>query len=75
MPMNISMWCVMFYFLQVKNSLVVSSLLHCRWGKLEVACLNLVSPLTVLPAVTCQECIDIMRKEGFDQLPVVDNGG
>lgn len=45
------------------------------WSKLEVACLNLVAPLSVIPAVTCQEAVDLMRKEGFDQLPVVEVGG
>lgn len=45
------------------------------WSKLKVACLNLEAPLSVLPSVTCQEAVDIMRKEGFDQLPVVDEGG
>ncbi|KAJ4446896.1 hypothetical protein ANN_13597 [Periplaneta americana] len=45
------------------------------WSKLKVACLNLEAPLSVLPSVTCQEAVDIMRKEGFDQLPVVDDGG
>lgn len=45
------------------------------WSKLKVACLNLEAPLSVLPTVTCQEAVDIMRKEGFDQLPVIDEAG
>jgi predicted transcriptional regulator len=73
MPVKISVWCVTFYFCQ--NLLVVSALVCCRWSKLEVSRLNLVAPLSVIPAVTCQEAVDFMRKEGFDQLPVVDIEG
>nr|CAD7444065.1 unnamed protein product [Timema bartmani] len=45
------------------------------WWNLKVSSLGLDAPLTVLPTVTCQEAVDIMKKEGFDQLPVVDEGG
>jgi len=40
-----------------------------------VSSLNLQAPLSIAPAVTCQEAIDIMKKEGFDQLPVMDDAG
>lgn len=42
---------------------------------MKVSSLNLEAPLSIVPSVSCQEAIDIMKKEGFDQLPVVDNGG
>jgi cystathionine beta-synthase len=45
------------------------------WSDLKVSTLNLLAPLSIVPSVTCQEAIDIMKKEGFDQLPVVDNDG
>ncbi|PNF22395.1 Cystathionine beta-synthase [Cryptotermes secundus] len=45
------------------------------WSKLQVSCLNLVAPLSVIPSVTCQEAVDLMRKEGSNQLPVVDIEG
>ncbi|XP_066997097.1 cystathionine beta-synthase-like protein isoform X2 [Anabrus simplex] len=45
------------------------------WWRLKVSCLRLEAPLTVLPSVTCQEAVDIMKKEGYDQLPVVDDSG
>ncbi|XP_022257528.1 cystathionine beta-synthase-like isoform X2 [Limulus polyphemus] len=45
------------------------------WWDLRVSCLNLDPPLTVLPHMSCQDAIDIMNKEGFDQLPVVDETG
>jgi predicted transcriptional regulator len=73
MQMKKSVWYVTFYFCQ--NFLVVSALVCCRWSKLEVSCLNLVDPLSVIPAVTCQEAVHFMRKEGFDQLPVVEVDG
>ncbi|XP_070534882.1 cystathionine beta-synthase-like [Ptychodera flava] len=45
------------------------------WWNKKVSSLNLGSPLTVMPTVTCQDCIDIMNKEGFDQIPVADEAG
>lgn len=45
------------------------------WWDLKVSNLNLAAPLTILPHMSCQDAIDIMHKEGFDQLPVVDDTG
>ncbi|XP_077989686.1 cystathionine beta-synthase-like [Glandiceps talaboti] len=45
------------------------------WWNKKISALSLGSPLTVLPSVSCQDCIDIMNKEGFDQIPVVDEAG
>jgi len=45
------------------------------WGRQKVSVLDVSTPLTVLPAVSCQDAIDIMNREGFDQLPVVDQQG
>jgi CBS domain-containing protein len=67
--------CVIHFFLQVQSSLVIFKLLICRWSKLKVSSLNLEPPLSVLPTVTCQEAVDIMKKGSFDQLPVVDDAG
>ncbi|XP_037084572.1 cystathionine beta-synthase-like protein [Pollicipes pollicipes] len=45
------------------------------WGQQRIAVLDVSTPLTVLPSVSCQDAIDIMNHEGFDQLPVVDQHG
>ncbi|CAG7832412.1 unnamed protein product [Allacma fusca] len=45
------------------------------WWNTSVSQLKLQAPLTVSPTVTVQEAIDIMKKKGFDQMPVVDNEG
>ena len=37
--------------------------------------LSLSAPLTVLPTVTCEHTIEILREKGFDQAPVVDESG
>ena len=47
-------------------------LMFCRWSVSKVSCLPLAAPLTVTPSIACQDAIAIMQKEGFDQLPVVD---
>ncbi|XP_071806238.1 cystathionine beta-synthase-like [Asterias amurensis] len=45
------------------------------WWNLKVSVLKIESPITVTPKVTCQEAINIMKREGFDQLPVVNESG
>ncbi|KAL6081572.1 hypothetical protein STEG23_005231 [Scotinomys teguina] len=45
------------------------------WWHLRVQELSLSAPLTVLPTVTCEHTITILREKGFDQAPVVDESG
>ncbi|XP_065055705.1 cystathionine beta-synthase-like protein [Rhopilema esculentum] len=45
------------------------------WWNEKVSRLELNTPLTVLPSVSCQEAIEIMNRETYDQLPVVNEGG
>lgn len=37
--------------------------------------LRLEAPLTVHPSISCQEVVDIMKKEGFAQIPAIDDLG
>jgi len=45
------------------------------WSNYTVGQLNLQTPLTVTPHVSCSECIDLMGNQGFDQLPCVSETG
>jgi len=45
------------------------------WASKTVKELGLSKPITVLPSVTCAAAVEILKKEGFDQLPVVDGDG
>ncbi|XP_070606597.1 cystathionine beta-synthase-like protein [Erythrolamprus reginae] len=45
------------------------------WWHVKVQELGLSAPLTVLPSVTCEKTIEILREKGFDQVPVVDESG
>ncbi|GLV46443.1 Cystathionine beta-synthase [Carabus blaptoides fortunei] len=45
------------------------------WWNMKVSSLKLQAPLTVQPTITCQEAIDVMKQEGYDQIPVVDENG
>jgi len=45
------------------------------WWNEKVGRLELNTPLTVSPKVSCQEAIEIMNRETYDQLPVVNDGG
>lgn len=42
---------------------------------MKVSTLGVEAPLSITPSVSCQEAIDIMKKEGFDQLPVAEADG
>jgi len=45
------------------------------WSHQKVACLELSAPFSVQPTVTVEQAVDIMVKEGFDQLPVMTPKG
>eukprot|EP01108_Squamamoeba_japonica_P000641 TRINITY_DN1218_c0_g2_i9.p2 TRINITY_DN1218_c0_g2~~TRINITY_DN1218_c0_g2_i9.p2 ORF type:complete len:514 (-),score=273.73 TRINITY_DN1218_c0_g2_i9:42-1583(-) len=45
------------------------------WSGHSVSDLGLRSPVTVTPDVCCGDAIDILHREGYDQLPVVDDAG
>ena len=46
-----------------------------RWYDEKVSSLELNAPLSINPDLSVEQTIDIMNKEGFDQLPVIDNDG
>eukprot|EP00903_Cladosiphon_okamuranus_P005672 g5635.t1 len=43
------------------------------WASKKVSELELQTPLTVTPNVTIQEAIDILKKQGYDMVPVVSD--
>lgn len=45
------------------------------WSNRPVSDLKLEAPLTVQPSLTCAQCIDIFKANGYDQLPVVSADG
>lgn len=45
------------------------------WWQLNVSALKLLAPLTVMPTVSIQDTLDLLNKESFDQVPVVDERG
>lgn len=45
------------------------------WWNEKISRLHLNTPFTILPEMTCQSAIEIMNRETFDQLPVVNEGG
>lgn len=40
-----------------------------------VSALNLAVPLTVSPEMSIHEVLELLNKEGYDQVPVVDDTG
>jgi cystathionine beta-synthase len=45
------------------------------WSDRPVSELQLNTPITVAATVTCSECVDILNKNGYDQLPCVNDRG
>jgi len=45
------------------------------WEKERVSSLDLSAPLSILPTVSVEHAIEIMSKEGYDQLPVITQTG
>ncbi|KAK5861146.1 hypothetical protein PBY51_022563 [Eleginops maclovinus] len=45
------------------------------WWNMTVQCLKLSAPFTVLPSVSCQKTIEILKEKTSDQAPVVDESG
>jgi len=45
------------------------------WSRRTVADLQLKTPSTISPKVTCNEAVHILEEQGYDQLPVVDETG
>jgi len=43
------------------------------YGDATVKTLNLPDAVTVAPDTTCENCLNIMKKGGFDQVPIVDD--
>lgn len=64
-------WMVQKGFLREEDLMVKKP----WWWNLKLQCLNMSAPLTVLPTVNCQKTIQILKHNGFDQAPVVDDTG
>lgn len=45
------------------------------WATKHVADLKLNTPITVAPSVSCNECVEILNKNGYDQLPCLSASG
>jgi len=45
------------------------------WANEKVSSLELSAPLSILPSVSVEHAVDIMVREGFDQLPVITESG
>uniref|UniRef100_UPI00358F0430 cystathionine beta-synthase-like isoform X1 n=2 Tax=Myxine glutinosa TaxID=7769 RepID=UPI00358F0430 len=58
-----------------KGFLASNDLDKAWWCKHTVQELSFQAPVTVLPTVSCQETIDLLREHGFDQAPVVSEEG
>ncbi|KAM4701196.1 cystathionine beta-synthase isoform 2-T5 [Discoglossus pictus] len=45
------------------------------WWNMRISSLSLSAPLTVLPTVSCDRTIQLLREKGFDQVPIVSEAG
>ena len=61
-------WCADRDIIEMKD-------INTWWADEKVSSLDISAPLSILPSVTVEQAIDIMVKEGFDQLPVITESG
>lgn len=59
----------------VENGFMAPPKLNAPWADRTVGSLALHAPLTVAPTISAAACIEIMKKNGFDQMPVVSAEG
>jgi cystathionine beta-synthase len=45
------------------------------WSDRTVSDLNLSTPFTISPELTCEQAVAVLKERGFDQLPVVSSDG
>jgi len=45
------------------------------WSKKQIRLLELATPCTISPDMTCGKAVQLLKTEGFDQLPVIDKEG
>ncbi|XP_041373512.1 cystathionine beta-synthase-like [Gigantopelta aegis] len=62
-------------FLENRGQSEQASQCYLWWWNRKVSTLNIQAPLTVMPDVTIQETLELLNKDGFDQVPVVDQSG
>lgn len=48
---------------------------HTWWAMRKVSDIAMTTPLTITSSVTCKEAIALMKKEGFDMVPVIGSDG
>ena len=57
----------------VDDDVVKSKKFEFWWSKMQIGSIKMTTPLTVHKTVTCKEVIDILKKNGFDMVPVMDD--
>lgn len=57
------------------NSNIYFTVVLLRWCQEKVNTLELNAPLSVCPTLSVEQTLKIMTREGYDQLPVIDETG
>lgn len=63
------------HWMEVRNFKECENTQNHWWWKEPVSKLALEKPISVGPSSTCLRVLNIMKKQGFDQLPVEDKNG
>jgi len=45
------------------------------WSSHTIADLRLRQPFTLAPTISCSDAVELLQKQGFDQMPVIDDKG
>lgn len=68
-------WMLDNQFMEPNSTTSMAGIVSEWWSHIPVAQLPQKFPMTLFPNVTCSGAVDILRREGFDQMPVVDEAG
>jgi len=68
-------WMIDSGFLEAPTDVDGGALSQTWWAARSVADLELQTPITVGPDVTCSACVDLLTKNGFDQMPCLNAAG
>jgi len=57
----------------VDNDVIKPKSFETWWSKMPIGSIKMTTPLTVHKSVTCKDVVSVLKKEGFDMVPVMDD--
>lgn len=68
-------WMIDSGHMEIRDDAAASNAAQEWWMQRPISDLQLNTPITVGPDVSCSECVDILNRNGYDQLPCLNSSG